>query len=96
MSGIQVALDTNELKDGGSFRRTRILAEVRHQAGSAQLASWEYAYGNWVRKDSIHSERKILETVKQPHSIPGSSEKVRGDRNRAPVVFGTVVADSNK
>ena len=94
---MQVALDQIELKDGGSFRRTRILAEVEHQAGSAHLESWEYAYGNWVREDSIHSERKILETVKQAlDSIPGSSEKVRGDRNRAPAVFETVVADSYK
>ena len=56
--GMQVALDKNELKDGGSFRRTRILAEVEHQAGSAHLETWEYAYGNWVGEDSIHGDRK--------------------------------------
>ena len=64
---------------------------------TAHLELWKHAYGSWIREDSIHSERKILEPVKQAlDSIPGSSEKVRGDRNRAPAVFGTVVADSNQ
>ena len=64
-------------------------------AGAAHFEPWKHAYGNWIREDSIHSERKILEPVKQAlDSIPGSSEKVRGDRNRAPAVFETVTADS--
>ena len=38
-----------------------------------------------------------MEMVKHAlDSIPGGSEKVGGDRDRAPVVFGTVVVDSNQ
>ena len=37
-----------------------------------------------------------MEKVKKAMGpIPGGSEKDRGDRDRAPVVFGTVIVDSN-
>ena len=97
LSGIQVALDKNELKNGGSFQRTRFLAEVGHQCGLCtfgvvEIRIWE------IGKRGLNSQwQKNLEMVKHAlDSIPGSSEKVRGDHNRAPAVFGTVVADSNQ
>ena len=92
---MKVTLGESRLKDGGGLRRTRILAEVGHQAGSAHLATWEYAYGNWMEQTRF-TVTGILEKVKKAMGpIPGGSEKDRGDRDRAPVVFGTVVMDSN-
>ena len=93
---MKVTLNESGLKDGGGLRRTRIQAEVGHRAGSAHLATWEYAYGNWMEQTRF-TVSGILEKVKKAMGpMPGGSDKDRGDRDTAPVVFGTVIINSNQ
>ena len=92
---MKVTLNERGLEDGGDLRRTRIQAEVGHRAGSAHLAAWEYTHGNGMEQTRF-AVAGILEKVKKVMGpISGGSVKDSGDRDRAPVVFGTVMVDSN-
>ena len=92
---MKVTRNESGLKDGGGLRRTRIQAEVGHRAGSAQLAAWEYAHGNWLEQTRLTVSGILKKVKKAMGPIPGGTVKDSGDRNRAPVVFGTVVIDSS-
>ena len=92
---MKITLNECGLKDGSGLRRTRKQAEVGHRADSAHLAAWEYTHGNGMEQTRF-TVSGILEKVKKVMGpIPGGCVKDSSDRDRAPVVFGTVVMDSN-
>ena len=92
---MKVTLNESGLKDGGGHRRTRVQAEVEHRAGSAHLAAWEYAHGNWLEQTRFTVSGILEKVKKEVGPIPGGCVKDNTDRDRTPVVFGTVLMDSN-
>ena len=58
------------------------------------MAAWEYTHGK-DGADSIHGVGNLGKVKKVVGPLPGGCVKDSSDRYRAPVVFGTVIVDSN-